>query len=91
MPLPQTVEGAVEVLLDVIPMVEQEKIALLPEEDLAGLQLGMGMWIRENMGLWQGNDNLLAESGAIDADDASAMIIRAFWLRVRAARGISPS
>ncbi|MES2187938.1 MAG: DUF6794 domain-containing protein [Pseudomonadota bacterium] len=88
MPLPQTVEGAVEVLLDLISENEQAMLADLPEEDLAGLQLGMGMWIRENMGLWQGNEELLADTGAYDPDDASAVIIRAFWSRVRAERGL---
>ncbi|MES2183973.1 MAG: DUF6794 domain-containing protein [Pseudomonadota bacterium] len=88
MSLPHSVDEAVQVLLTLMPETEQAKVAQVREEDLDRLHLGMGIWIRNNLGLWSGNDELMADTGAYDADGAAAVITRTFWLRVRATRGI---
>lgn len=79
---------------------EKDKIASLPEADLIDLHFGLGARIREEFGLWEGNDALMRECqkaraeggcpgqpegmpGDIDPDDASMLIIRALWLRLR--------
>lgn len=82
--LPGTVDAALRLLRGLVPDAEQAKIAYLKEDELIGLDLGLGMWIRNNLGLWQGNVALLDATGESDADDASAVIIRAFWLTLRA-------
>ena len=81
--LPGTVDAAVRLLRGLVPDAEQARIAYLQEDELIGLDLGLGMWIRNNLGLWQGNVALLEATGESDADDASATIIRAFWVALR--------
>ncbi len=77
--LPETIEQAVRLLKSLIEKGEQDKIAAMPESDLVMLHMGLGQWIRNTMGLWQGNIRLLAATGQQDPDDASGVIIRAFW------------
>ncbi len=81
--LPISVDAAVRVLQGMIPEDEQAKIAKMPEDELPMLHFGLGQWIRNNLGLWQGNTQLLAATGEKHPDDASEVIIRAFWQRLR--------
>ena len=47
------------------------------------------MWIRNNFGLWSGNEALLeecaldGERGCLDPDEASMVILREAWRRVK--------
>jgi len=77
--LPETVEQAVRLIKSLIAKDEQGKIAAMPESGLVMLHMGLGQWIRNTMGLWQGNIRLLAATGQQDPDDASGVIIQAFW------------
>ena len=77
--LPETVEQAVRLLKSLIAKDEQGKISAMPESDLVMLHMGLGQWIRNTMGLWQDNIRLLAATGQQDPDDASGVIIQAFW------------
>jgi hypothetical protein len=47
------------------------------------LHFGLGMWIRNNLGLWQGNHVLLAACGGLGPDDTSAVVIEAIWQHLR--------
>jgi hypothetical protein len=38
---------------------EKAAIAAMAESELIGLHFCLGMWIRNNLGLWQGNDELM--------------------------------
>ena len=82
--LPKTVEEAVRLLLGLVPQSEQARISALHDDDLINLHFGLGMWIRDNLGIWQGNAALLDATGESDADNASDVILRAFWLALRA-------
>jgi hypothetical protein len=88
MPNPQTVDEAVQILLALVRESEQANIAEIPEDELIRLHLGMGMWVRNNLGLWKGNEALMADTGALDVDEAASVISRAFWLRVREPRDV---
>ncbi len=77
--LPETIDQAMRLLKSIIAKNEQDKIAAMPQRDLVMLHMGLGQWIRNNMGLWQGNDRLLAAIDERDPDDASDVIIEAFW------------
>lgn len=81
--MPISVDAAVRVLQGMIPEDEQAKIAKMPEDELPIIHFGLGQWIRNNLGLWQGNTQLLAATGEKHPDDASGVIIRAFWQRLR--------
>ena len=80
---PTTVESAVRLLQGLVPSAEQEKIVRMTVAELAGLHLGLGQWIRNNLGLWGQNMELLEATGERNADDASSAIIRAFWSALR--------
>ena len=40
-------------------------------------------WVRNNLGLWEANSMLFQATGKSNADDASGVIIRAFWQALR--------
>ena len=80
---PTTVDEAVRVLHRLLPEDEQRKIAEMAEDDLILMHFGLGAWIRNNLGLWQGNTALQAATGESDADGASSAILMALWLSLR--------
>lgn len=80
---PETVDQAVGVLLGLLPDGEKAKIAAMSRDDLVALHLGLGVWIRNNLGLWSENRVLLESARAQNSDDASAVIIEALWRRLR--------
>jgi len=57
---------------------EQARIAAMDSEDMYTLHFGLGVWIRNHMGFYAGNDQLLKATGGTDPDDASMVIMRAF-------------
>lgn len=80
---PGTVEAAVRLLIELVPESEQTKIAFMPESELPTLDFGLGQWVRNNLGLWGANPDLLADVGEPHPDEASLVIIRAFWLALK--------
>ena len=44
---------------------------------------GMVTLLRNHLGLWKGNHALLSATGEGNADDASAVIVKAFWEKLR--------
>ena len=52
-------------------------------EDLIKFHHGWGMGIRNDFGLWRGNDELFKATGAEDPDGASMAIILAVWEELR--------
>jgi hypothetical protein len=55
----------------------------LNEDQLLTLHFGLGQWVRNYFGLWGSNPELLRATGEHDADDASSVILHAFWLALR--------
>ena len=90
--LPTTIGGAVRLMLGLVPDDEQTRISQMRENDLTELNMGLGQWVRNYLGLWGVNLDLLAVTGAPNADDASAVIVRAFCSTLRTlglvARGV---
>lgn len=76
---PTTVSEAVSALLTTIGDEVKDYLASCDEADIWGLHFTLGMWIRNNYGLWQGNKALLESCRAFDPDGASMVIIRALW------------
>lgn len=70
-------------LQGLVPEGEQQKIRSMSEQDLAMLDFGLGQWIRNHLGLWGDNAALLRATGEPHADDASGVIVRAFWQKLR--------
>lgn len=84
---PATMDDAVGVIIAALPESEAAKIAAMPESDLIHLHFGLGIWIRNNLGLWQGNDALMESirdrNPGIHPDDVSMQIIELVWRRLR--------
>jgi hypothetical protein len=80
---PTTVEAAVRLLQGVVPENEQSELAVMAQDELMTLHFGLGQWVRNHLGLWGANPVLLAATGESNADDASGVIIRAFWQALR--------
>ena len=80
---PKTVDAAVRTLRGLVASDELAKITLLAEDELVTLHFGLGQWVRNYFGLWEGNPELIGATGAEDADGASEVIIRELWLELR--------
>jgi len=81
--LPRTVAEAVQWLILELNQTEKGEVAGTPEEDLIGLCFGLGSRIRNELGLQGDNPALFSSCGKANADDASLVIIRALWARLR--------
>lgn len=76
---PETVDAAVRLLQSMVPDDELSRIAALAENELEGLDFGLGQWIRNQLGLWSENPRLMRDTGESHPDDASRVIIVALW------------
>ncbi|MEW6664128.1 MAG: putative molybdenum carrier protein [Thermodesulfobacteriota bacterium] len=88
--LPVTIEEAVNALIEVMSLKDRTKLANMPEEDLRDFQHALGPYVRNKLGLWANDSELLracqAESGPgkLHPDSASSLIIEKLWKRLRA-------
>lgn len=80
--LPQTIEQAVGVLLEQLPVGKKANIAAMSRDALITLHFGLGAQIRNDFGLWSGNTALLESTGNSHPDDAAMAIIEALWHRL---------
>ena len=84
---PATIDEGVGVVIATLSDEERASIADLAQAQLIGLHFGLGMWIRNHLGLWRGNDGLMQaireRDQAIHPDDASMVIVEAVWERLR--------
>jgi len=80
---PETIDESVGVVIAALSDDERASIAALAESELIGLHFGLGAWIRNNLGLWKGNESLLESTGTPNADDASLVLIEAVLRRLR--------
>ena len=84
---PATVSEAVGVVFIALADEDKARIAGMAKDELIGLHFGLGMWIRNNLGLWQGNSALMESirehSPGIHPDDVSMVIIESLWERLQ--------
>jgi len=76
---PKTVKEAVAQILSKMSAKDKEIVRNTKKKDLIKFHHGWGTGIRNDMGLWQGNRDLLKDTKAIHPDDASMVIIEAVW------------
>ena len=72
-PLPGTLEAAVDALQAQLSDEDKRRLATMPDRELAGLHLSLGMMIRNDFGLWGGNARLIT---ALDCWESSCDIER---------------
>jgi len=80
---PLTIKDAVDVLLKKLTKKQQDKIRRTKLNTLSRYHHGLGRYIRNNMGLWNGNTALLKACNAMVPDSASSVIIEALWKRLQ--------
>jgi len=76
---PKTVKEAVAQILSKMSAKDKEIVKNTKKKDLIKFHHGWGTGIRNDMGLWQGNHDLMKDTKAIHPDDASMVIIEAVW------------
>jgi hypothetical protein len=87
--LPKNVDQAVERLIDELSLKDRTTISNMDEGELINLHHSLGEYIRNEFGLWSGNDDLMsscckiAKVDKIHEDTASTIIIEALWERLR--------
>lgn len=81
--LPRTVSEAVEKILNEMKSADKRTVRDTPEEELIEFHFGWGQGIRNSMGLWRGNIELLEDTGVSHPDDASMVIIQAVWKQLQ--------
>ena len=75
---PESIEKAVEILVDALDQEDLNAIKEISEDDLIGVHMSLGQGIRNSRGLWGNNKALLRSCGSEDMhpDDASAAIVK---------------
>ena len=86
---PRSVDEAVDRLISELPLRYAAKIAKMNGRDLSALHATIGPYIRENFGLWRGNDQLMEscrmfnDHDYLHIDSASMVIMEALWARLK--------
>jgi hypothetical protein len=83
--VPKDLNEALEILSCKWPEKEIKEFKALKEENLAEFHFGAGLSMRNNWGLWQGNNELVREFNKIGIhhpDDMSAIILKSFHRRL---------
>jgi hypothetical protein len=83
--LPSTIDEAAAYLLDSMSDADKTRLKNMPKDDLIGLHFGLGMYIRNQLGLWGKNEKMMAseKSYYFDPDSISMMIIEAMWKKLQ--------
>jgi len=79
---PSTVTEAVDRLLDILDEDDRREIASMDEPSLIDLHFGLGLGVR-NAWLWHGGMALKMNCGKFHPGDASGVIVKALWKRLR--------
>lgn len=80
---PRTLDAAVDQVLARCPDAAARAAACPSPDAFATAEAhGLGAWVRLELGLWQGNDALLASTGQRDGDRACVVILEAVHRRV---------
>ena len=55
----------------------------MEKDDLINAHFGLGMWIRNNFGLWDGNTSLKEDAGQSHPDSVALVIMERLWIQLR--------
>jgi hypothetical protein len=79
--IPKDLNDCFTELTRILPAAEIEKLRNIPESELIDYHLGLGMWIRNNWGLWGGSrlSRWFNAQGIYHPDDMSGIILTSFW------------
>jgi len=82
---PDTIEQSVEQLIDELPLKDKTRLAGMTKSDLKHLHPSLGVYIKTNYRILDGNEKLMAscrqqaDNETLDADGAASVIIMKLW------------
>jgi hypothetical protein len=81
---PTTVDECMRAFGELLSPVEQMEVTLMSKDELIQCHHGLGRWVRNNWGLWEGGALLdhMKSLGFIHPDDISMSLIREWWARM---------
>lgn len=80
--IPADLEDCAKELNRILPVALVEEIRSSNENDLVKYHFGLGVWLRNNWGLWMEASHLrryFLGLGVSDADDMTGIIIGSYW------------
>ncbi|MFC1535458.1 YpsA SLOG family protein [Thermodesulfobacteriota bacterium] len=86
---PKTVPESVNILMSRLSLKDKTTVAKMIQNDLGYLHSSIGAFIRNEFGLWDGNDELMNDCCSISGekelhpDDAAMVIIEELWKKLR--------
>jgi Domain of unknown function (DUF6794) len=80
---PKTLEEAADVILSRLGKKDKRILRGTKREDLIQYHHGWGTGIRNEFGLWQGNEALLESCGCVHPDDCSMKIMELVWEKLQ--------
>ena len=82
---PRTVKAAVSNILSTMSNKDKDILKKTKKEDLIKFHHGLGTGIRNEFGLWKGNEELLISACGkpCHPDEASMVIIEAVWIELQ--------
>jgi hypothetical protein len=80
---PLTVDAAATKILAGMSGADKAAVRAKKKDELIEYHHGWGTGIRNEFGLWHGNDSLMADCHAEHPDGASMVIIEAVWQRLQ--------
>jgi hypothetical protein len=89
-PSPETFADAVVALDSLVPAATKQYLLALDETGLEREHWGLGLAVRNVLGLWRDDAPLtrwFGSRGFVQPDDMSSAILRAYWRRLR---GLAP-
>ena len=81
---PSNVEEAVNRLYQDMRPLDIENWKSYKKDELINFHFNLGRHIRNEFGLWMGNDSLMKDTGETHADEASMVIIEKLWEKINA-------
>ena len=82
---PANLDECFHALEEGLPQYELDEMRNGSKDDMIRYHHGLGMWMRNNWGLWRGEGPLyeyMAELGLVHPDDMSGLILDTFWLHL---------
>jgi hypothetical protein len=82
--VPKDLNGCFSALETLLSEESKLQILNMEESEIFSLHFGLGMWIRNNWGLWKGSDLSVwfNDRGIYHPDDMSGIILRSYWLQM---------
>jgi len=80
---PKSVEEAADRVISIMPEKDKRFVRETKREKLVQFHFGLGLYIRNAFGLWQGNSDLLESCGCRHPDDCSMEIVTRIWEKLQ--------